>query len=118
MFIGVDHGTQAVRFATLDKRKLELPRENITESSVVRDIEEGLNLKLEFVKLIGLTYSMGDGITKITNSKKVRNRGSRLLAELDVTSEEARPSMMQFISQIRLRSYYQESTTNQTSIFE
>lgn len=75
MFIGVDHGTQAVRFATLDKRKLELPRENIAESSVVHDIEEGLNLKLEFVKLIGLTYSMGDGITKITDIRRVRNRG-------------------------------------------
>jgi putative methanogenesis marker protein 12 len=75
MFIGVDHGTQAVRFATLDNRKLELPRENIVESSIIKDIEEGLNLKLEFVQLIGLTYSMGDGITNISNVKKVRNRG-------------------------------------------
>jgi putative methanogenesis marker protein 12 len=75
MFIGVDHGTQAVRFATLDNRKLELPREKIIESSVITDIEEGLNLKVEFVKLIGLTYSMGDGITHITDIKKVHNRG-------------------------------------------
>ena len=75
MFIGVDHGTQAVRFATLDNRKLELPREKIAESSVINDVEEGLNLKLEFVNLIGLTYSMGDGITNITNIKKVSNRG-------------------------------------------
>jgi putative methanogenesis marker protein 12 len=75
MFIGVDHGTQAVRFATLDDRKLELPREKIVESSVISDVEEGLNLKLEFVKLIGLTYSMGDGITNITDIKKVSNRG-------------------------------------------
>jgi putative methanogenesis marker protein 12 len=77
MFIGVDHGTQAVRFATLDNRKLELPREKIVESSVINDVEEGLNLKLEFVNLIGLTYSMGDGITNITNIKKVSNRGLR-----------------------------------------
>ena len=75
MFIGVDHGTQAIRFATSDNRKLELPRENITPTSVIRDIEEGLNLKFDFIKLIGLTYSMGDGITEITNVKKVRNRG-------------------------------------------
>ncbi|MGZ4905140.1 MAG: methanogenesis marker 12 protein [Halobacteriota archaeon] len=75
MFIGVDHGTQAVRFATVDNRKFELPRENIVPTSVIRDIEEGLNLNLDFVKLIGLTYSMGDGITKITNIKKVKNRG-------------------------------------------
>jgi len=75
MFIGVDHGTQAVRFSTLDNRKLELPREKIVESSVINEIEEGLNLKLEFVNLIGLTYSMGDGITNITNIKKVSNRG-------------------------------------------
>ncbi|MGZ4903197.1 MAG: methanogenesis marker 12 protein [Halobacteriota archaeon] len=75
MFIGVDHGTQAIRFATLDNRKLELPRENITTESVIRDIEDGLNLNFDFVKLIGLTYSMGDGITEITNVKKVKNRG-------------------------------------------
>ena len=75
MFIGIDHGTQAVRFATLDNRKLELPRENVAESSVIRDIEEGLNLKLDFVKLVALSYSMGDGITEITDIKKVKNRG-------------------------------------------
>ncbi len=75
MFIGVDHGTQAIRFATLDNRRLELPRENITPTSVIRDIEDGLNLNLDFVKLIGITYSMGDGITEITNVKKVKNRG-------------------------------------------
>jgi len=75
MFIGIDHGTQAVRFATLDNRKLELPRENVAESSVIRDVEEGLNLKLDFVKLVALSYSMGDGITEITDIKKVKNRG-------------------------------------------
>jgi putative methanogenesis marker protein 12 len=75
MFIGVDHGTQAVRFATLDSRKLELPRENILESSVIKDLEDGLNLSLKSVKLIGLTYSMGDGITKISDIRNVHNRG-------------------------------------------
>jgi putative methanogenesis marker protein 12 len=75
MFIGVDHGTQAVRFATSDNRKLELQRENIVESSVITDLEDGLNLSLESVKLIGLTYSMGDGITKISDIRKVHNRG-------------------------------------------
>ncbi len=75
MFIGVDHGTQAIRFATLDNRRLELPRETITSDSVIRDLEEGLSLDLSYIKLIGLTYSMGDGITEITNVKKVRNRG-------------------------------------------
>jgi putative methanogenesis marker protein 12 len=77
MFIGVDHGTQAVRFATLDDRKFELPRKYITESTVINDIEEGLNLKFEFVKLIGLSYSMGDGINKIMDVRKVTNRGLR-----------------------------------------
>jgi putative methanogenesis marker protein 12 len=77
MFIGVDHGTQAVRFATLDDRKFELPRKYIAESTVINDIEEGLNLKFEFVKLIGLSYSMGDGINKIMDLRKVTNRGLR-----------------------------------------
>jgi len=75
MFIGIDHGTQAIRFATLDNRKLELPREDVAESSVLHDIEEGLNLKLDFVKLVALSYSMGDGISEITDIKKVKNRG-------------------------------------------
>jgi len=77
MFIGVDHGTQAVRFATLDDRKFELPRKYIAESTVIRDIEKGLNLNFERVKLIGLSYSMGDGISKIMRLRKVVNRGLR-----------------------------------------
>ncbi len=77
MFIGIDHGTQAVRFATLDDRKFELPRKCIAESTVIDDIEGGLNLKFEFVKLIGLSYSMGDGINKIMDLRKVTNRGLR-----------------------------------------
>lgn len=75
MFIGIDHGTQAIRFATLDNRKLELPRENVAEATVIHDIEEGLNLRLDFVKLVALSYSMGDGITEITDIRKVKNRG-------------------------------------------
>ena len=114
MFIGVDHGTQAVRFATLDNRKLELPREKIAESSVINDVEEGLNLKLEFVNLIGLTYSMGDGITTITNIKKVTTGASKLKAEPDLMLGEVPRSMMQFTVRMRLLSYCRESTISQT----
>ena len=99
MFIGVDHGTQAVRFATLDDRKFELPRKYIAESTVINDIEEGLNLKFEFVKLIGLSYSMGDGINKITDLRKVTNRGLREGGELAGMWEEVLLFMTQFIIQ-------------------
>ncbi len=73
--LGVDHGTRGIRFCLLDGVDtgfFEIERETTAVDSVLDVLgQEGL---LD-VELIGLTYSMADAITKITNLKHVKNRG-------------------------------------------
>ncbi|MDY6964814.1 MAG: methanogenesis marker 12 protein [Halobacteriota archaeon] len=80
MFIGVDHGTTAIRFATLKGSTFELHRgvaTGMNSQEILQSIEDGLDIKLDDVKLIALTYSMGDGFSKITDLKNVKERGVR-----------------------------------------
>ena len=89
MFVGIDHGTVGIRFAVLDEGEagrasaFELSRKKAAEidtEEIIREIERGLEVKTEEIKLVALTYSMGDGFSAIKDINKVRNRG--------VTSEE------------------------------
>ncbi len=89
MFVGIDHGTVGIRFAVLNEGKagrasvFVLSRKKAAEidtEGIIREIEKGLELKREEIKLVALTYSMGDGFSTIKDISKVRNRG--------VTSEE------------------------------
>lgn len=76
MFLGVDHGTTAIRFATVDGQCWELPRKEASDLSpeeILRLIEK--NLGLTRVDLIALTYSMGDGLNKIVRLEDAPNRG-------------------------------------------
>jgi len=84
MFVGIDHGTVGIRFAVLDEGEagrasvFELSRkkaEGIDTEGIIREIERGLELKTEEIKLVALTYSMGDGFSTIKDINKVRNRG-------------------------------------------
>jgi len=84
MFVGIDHGTVGIRFAVLDEGKagrasvFELSRKKAAEidtEEIIREIEGGLELKTEEIKLVALTYSMGDGFSTIKDIIKVRNRG-------------------------------------------
>lgn len=85
MFIGVDHGTTAMRFASAGKGdddiiKLEVPRQDIasmSESEVISLIEQNFSVKDKDIKMIAVTYSMGDSITSIENIRHVKNRGVR-----------------------------------------
>ncbi|MHC1585116.1 MAG: methanogenesis marker 12 protein, partial [Candidatus Syntropharchaeia archaeon] len=77
MFLGIDHGTRGIRFAC-EQKKFEIQRKKaslLSHSQILRSIEEGLFISLPDVKLAALTYSMGDGISKITDIRKVSNRG-------------------------------------------
>jgi putative methanogenesis marker protein 12 len=83
-FMGVDHGTVGIRFARLNdstRRAIavfELSRKRAAEMSdekIIRAVEVGLDTKAEEIKLVALTYSMGDEISTIKDIKKVRNRG-------------------------------------------
>jgi len=84
MFVGIDHGTVGIRFAVLDEGKagrasvFELSRKKAAEidtEEIIREIERGLEVKTEEIKLVALTYSMGDGFSAIKDINKVRNRG-------------------------------------------
>ncbi len=71
MFIGIDHGTSSIRFSS-GSGEFKIPRHEACEFRwqelerlcPVRDIEG-----------IALTYSMGDGISRITPVQDVRDRG-------------------------------------------
>ncbi len=71
MFIGIDHGTTAMRFAG-EHGEFRLSRETardftISALSQLCPIDE--------IEGIAICYSMGDGITSITSIDKVKNRG-------------------------------------------
>ncbi len=72
--LGIDHGTRAVRFyVEPEGLRFEIGREEVLETSVLELIEE--RFSLEEIDLVGLTYSMGDGLDKITDINKVEDRG-------------------------------------------
>ena len=71
MFIGIDHGTTAMRFAG-DSKEFKISREeakgfSITDLSRLCPVDE--------IEGIAICYSMGDNISAITNIRKVKNRG-------------------------------------------
>jgi putative methanogenesis marker protein 12 len=76
MFIGVDHGTTAIRFATSAGQCAELPRVDASRLSSVEIVDFLLmHLGQEPVELLALTYSMGDGLDKIVRLEDAPNRG-------------------------------------------
>ncbi|MBN2110213.1 MAG: methanogenesis marker 12 protein [Methanosarcinaceae archaeon] len=85
MFIGIDHGTTAMRFASLDMDgsttgKLEISRQDaasMTEAEVVSLIEERFGVSRTEIGMAAVTYSMGDSITSIESIGAVKNRGVR-----------------------------------------
>jgi len=78
MFAGVDHGTRAIRFATSDGKCYVIPREEaslLSSEEIINQVEENLGLNEDEVELLALTYSMGDGLTKIVRIEDATNRG-------------------------------------------
>ena len=76
MFLGIDHGTTAIRFATPEGRCWELPRSEASQLSATEIISRvSQNLLLDNVDLVALTYSMGDGLTRIVRLEDAPHRG-------------------------------------------
>ncbi len=82
MFLGVDHGTHAIRFANSDGKCYVIPREvagGLVPSEITDQIREAFDLDLdsgaEKVELLALCYSMGDGLTDIVKIEDAENRG-------------------------------------------
>jgi putative methanogenesis marker protein 12 len=71
MFIGIDHGTTAMRFAT-GSGQFKLPRETAV-SFVFSDVSR--LCPIDEIEGIALTYSMGDNFSKVTRIQKLENRG-------------------------------------------
>lgn len=83
IYVGVDHGTTAMRFAALfegthETAKLEMPRTDAAAMSgeqIIAALEENFGVGKGEIGLMAVTYSMGDGITAIEDIKTVKNRG-------------------------------------------
>ena len=76
MFIGVDHGTTAIRFATEEGRCWSMTRQDASRLSteeMVKAISHSMDV--DRVDLLALSYSMGDGLTKIVRLQDAPNRG-------------------------------------------
>lgn len=71
MFIGIDHGTTAMRFAS-ETGQFKISREDAKSFSMNDLFSHFPENKIEG---IALTYSMGDNISAITDIRKIRNRG-------------------------------------------
>lgn len=81
IYLGTDHGTSAVRFAVLSDdlvRLFEIPRKTAGEMETAvlqKYIENQLGMPLSEIDLACITYSMGDGISEITDLRFVQDRG-------------------------------------------
>jgi len=81
MFIGIDHGTTSMRFAAIvdDKiQKFDLLRSDaasMSEPEIIGSIKERFGIDQSGIRLIAITYSMGDGITAIEDIRSVTSRG-------------------------------------------
>lgn len=76
MFLGIDHGTTAIRFARVDGSSFELLRGSAAQlipEEIISLVKEKLGP--ERVDLVALSYSMGDGLTRIMRLQDVTNRG-------------------------------------------
>jgi putative methanogenesis marker protein 12 len=73
MYIGIDHGTSAIRFSS-GENYFRITRE---EARDFQWQDLGSLCPLEEIRGIALTYSMGDGISRITPIKRVEGRGIR-----------------------------------------
>ncbi|RNI14906.1 methanogenesis marker 12 protein [Methanohalophilus sp. RSK] len=84
MYLGIDHGTNAMRFAALDKHGnffyFEVPRADMKAmegSAILELVEKEFNIRTEQIEMVALTYSMGDGIVNIMDIQDVQDRGVR-----------------------------------------
>jgi putative methanogenesis marker protein 12 len=71
MFIGIDHGTTAMRFAG-ESGKFKISRETAKAFSI-QDLSQ--LCPLNEIEGIAICYSMGDNFSSITNITGVKNRG-------------------------------------------
>ena len=80
-FIGIDHGTTAIRFALIEEDRVltfELERSRaaeMSENEILTYIEDKFEIKRTFIDLVALTYSMGDDFSTIVDVRNLKERG-------------------------------------------
>lgn len=80
VFIGMDHGTTGISFCIMSDEGevievFKIGREESKKGLVSATEEIMKRVDLESVKLMAITYAMGDGINQILPTAKVENRG-------------------------------------------
>ena len=77
VFVGMDHGTTGVSFTVLglEPEHLKIGRDELSAGEVSAMEELSRIVDLDSIQLMAITYAMGDGISKITPLKQVKNRG-------------------------------------------
>ncbi|MBC7117627.1 methanogenesis marker 12 protein [Methanothermobacter tenebrarum] len=76
-FVGMDHGTTGISFTILSKEieHFKLGREELSKGKVSAIEELSKRIDPAEIKLMAITYAMGDAITTIKPLEKVENRG-------------------------------------------
>jgi len=80
VFIGMDHGTTGISFCLMSDEGnvidvFKIGREESKKGLVSATEELAKRVDFEDVKLMAVTYAMGDGINKILPTEKVEDRG-------------------------------------------
>ena len=80
VFIGMDHGTPGISFCLMDEDEkildiFKIGREDSKNGKVSAIEELSKRCDLDSVKLMAITYAMGDGISDILPIDKVEDRG-------------------------------------------
>lgn len=80
VFIGMDHGTTGISFCIMSDEGevievFKIGREESKKGLVSATEEIMKRVELDSVKLMAITYAMGDGINQILPTAKVENRG-------------------------------------------
>ena len=80
VFIGMDHGTTGISFCLMSDEGnvidvFKIGREDSKKGLVSATEELAKRVDFEDVKLMAITYAMGDGINKIIPTEKVEDRG-------------------------------------------
>jgi len=78
VFVGIDHGTTAIRVAVLDREHPEKAQtyEILKDRGAIEFMTFlGTKVDLKDIELIAIAYSMGDGISAIRPLTEIENRG-------------------------------------------
>ncbi|MFQ5887968.1 MAG: methanogenesis marker 12 protein [Candidatus Hydrothermarchaeales archaeon] len=74
--LGIDHGTQSIRFCALGSDgqviNFEIGRKEAAKRSILEEIKKRVPFSID---MVGVTYSMGDAINAVVDLHKVEGRG-------------------------------------------